>query len=173
MARPTVGGRGRGQSVKELNRTKRQKKFELALPDCLSCNINLLLPFMLPILKSSQLDWKIHHWSPSLSQHQVFLALHLTDGSLHNHRNCLIINHIHTYRHMHICIHMYVVLLVKNSPANAWDLRDAGSIPGMGASPGEGYGNPLQYSCLENPTDRGAWRAAVYRVAESDITDAT
>ena len=71
MARPTVGGRGRGQSVKGLNRTKKQKKFELALPDCLSCNINLLLPFMLPILKSSELDWKIHHWSPPLGQHQV------------------------------------------------------------------------------------------------------
>ena len=71
MARPTVGGGGRGQSVKGLNRTKRQKKFELALPDCLSCNINLLLPFMLPILKSSELDWKIHHWSPPLGQRQV------------------------------------------------------------------------------------------------------
>lgn len=71
MAFPTVGGGGRGQSVQGLNRTKRQKKFELALPDCLICNINLLLPFMLPILKSSELDWKIHHQSPSLGQHQA------------------------------------------------------------------------------------------------------
>ena len=54
------------------------------------------------------------------------------------------------------------VLLVKNPPANAGDIRDAGSMPGSGRSPGVGNGNPLQYSCLENPVDRGAWRAIVY-----------
>ena len=52
-----------------------------------------------------------------------------------------------------------VVLVVKNPPANTGDIRDAGSIPGSGRSPGEGNGNPLQYSCLENPMDRGAWQA--------------
>ena len=51
--------------------------------------------------------------------------------------------------------------LVKNLSANSGDARDAGSIPGSGRSPGEGNGNPLQYSCLENPVDRGAWWAAV------------
>ena len=50
-----------------------------------------------------------------------------------------------------------VVLVVKNLPANTGDLRDTGSIPGSGRSPGGGYVNPLQYSCLENPTDREAW----------------
>ena len=50
-----------------------------------------------------------------------------------------------------------VVLVVKNLPANTGDLRDTGSVPGSGRSPGGGYGNPLQYSCLENPTDREAW----------------
>ena len=50
-----------------------------------------------------------------------------------------------------------VALEVKKSPANEGDLRDASSIPGWGRSPGEGNGNPLQYSCLENPMDRGAW----------------
>ena len=49
-----------------------------------------------------------------------------------------------------------VVLVVKNSPANAGDIRDAGLIPGSERSPGEGNGNPLQYSCLRNPMDRGA-----------------
>ena len=60
-----------------------------------------------------------------------------------------------------------VVLVVKNLLANAGDVRDAGSIPGLGRSPGEGNGTPLQYSSLENPTDRGAWRAAVHGVAKS------
>ena len=52
-----------------------------------------------------------------------------------------------------------MALVVKNSPANAGEKRDAGLIPGSGRSPGEGHGYPLQYSCLENPMDRGAWRA--------------
>ena len=49
--------------------------------------------------------------------------------------------------------------MVKDPPANAGDVRDIGSIPGLGRSPGGGHGNPLQNSCLENPMDRGAWRA--------------
>ena len=79
--------------------------------------------------------------------------------------------------------------MVKNLPANAGDIRDTclipasaekpkrcrfnpwvgkmGSIPGWGRSPGGGQGNPLQYSCLKNPTDRGTWRAMVHRVAKS------
>ena len=60
-----------------------------------------------------------------------------------------------------------VVLMVKNPPANAGDIRDAGLIPGSGRSPGGGHDKPLQYSCLENPMDRGAWRAAVHRVTQS------
>ena len=58
-----------------------------------------------------------------------------------------------------------VALVGKNLPANAGDLRDTGSIPRWGRSPGEGNGNPLQYPCLENPMDRGAWQATVHRVA--------
>ena len=58
-------------------------------------------------------------------------------------------------------------LLVKNPPANVGDLRNTGLIPGSGRSPGGGHGNPLQCSCLENPIDRGAWRAAVHEVAKS------
>ena len=48
--------------------------------------------------------------------------------------------------------------MVKNTPASAGDVRDTGLIPGSGRPPGEGYDDPLQYSCLENPMDRGAWR---------------
>ena len=54
-----------------------------------------------------------------------------------------------------------VALVVRNPPAITQDMRDAGSSPALGRSPGEGHGNPLQYSCLENPMDRGAWRAGV------------
>ena len=54
-----------------------------------------------------------------------------------------------------------VALVVKKPPANARDIGDADPIPGFGRSPGEGNGNSLQYSCLENPMDKGAWRATV------------
>ena len=64
-----------------------------------------------------------------------------------------------------------VVLVVKNPPANAGDARDAGSIPGLGRSPGKGNGNPLQHPCLENPMDRRVWRTVVHGVAESDMTE--
>ena len=58
-------------------------------------------------------------------------------------------------------------MVVKNLPANAGDARDAGSIPGLGRSPGGGNGNPLQYSCLGNPMDTGAWLAIIHGVAKS------
>ena len=63
--------------------------------------------------------------------------------------------------------------MVKNPPANKGDVREAGLIPGSGSSSGGGHGNPFQRSCLESPMDRGAWRATVHRIAESDRTEAT
>ena len=60
-----------------------------------------------------------------------------------------------------------VAPMVKDLPANAGDVRDTGSIPGLGKSPGGGHGNPLQFSCLGNPMDKGAWQATAHRVAKS------
>ena len=60
-----------------------------------------------------------------------------------------------------------VAPMVKSLPASAADVRDAGSIPGTERSPGGGHGNPLQYSCLENPMDRGAWKATGHSVTKS------
>ena len=57
--------------------------------------------------------------------------------------------------------------MIKNSPASAEEVRDTDWIPGSGRSPGEGHGNPLQYSCLENPMDRGTWRSTVHGIAQS------
>ena len=62
--------------------------------------------------------------------------------------------------------------MVKNLPANAGDIRDAVLIPGLSRSSGGGHGNPLQYSCLENPKDGGAWQATIHGVAKSQ-TEAT
>ena len=66
-----------------------------------------------------------------------------------------------------------VALVVKNLPVNVGDERDADLIPGLGRSPGEGNGNPLQYSCLEISMDRGAWQAIVHGVSELDMTEHT
>ena len=57
--------------------------------------------------------------------------------------------------------------MVKNLPAKVGDIRDVGSISRSGISPGGGHGNPLYYSCLENPMDRGTWRTTVHQVAKS------
>ena len=65
------------------------------------------------------------------------------------------------------CWASQVALVAKNLSAKAGDIRDTASIPGLGRSPGGRHGNPLQYSCLENPKDRGAWRATVPGVAKS------
>ena len=64
-------------------------------------------------------------------------------------------------------------MVLNNQPAKAGDIRDAGLIPGSGRSPGGGHGNPLQYSCLKNPMDRGVWKGTVHTVAELDMTKAT
>ena len=63
--------------------------------------------------------------------------------------------------------------MVKNSPANAGDAGVSGSMSGLGRFPGEGNENPLQYSCLGNPMDRGSWWATVHGVSESDTTEHT
>ena len=68
---------------------------------------------------------------------------------------------------VHISRSSQVALVVQNLPASAGDISDIGSIPGSGRSLGGRHGNPLEYSCLENSMDRGAWWATVHRVAKS------
>jgi len=68
---------------------------------------------------------------------------------------------------------MFCGSVAKNPPANAGDTRDIRSIPGSGRSPGGGNGNPLQYSCLGNPRDRGNWQVIVHRVGKPDTTEPT
>ena len=89
-------------------------------------------------------------------------------------KRCFIHTHTHTHTHTYTHIHpsgpkrtSQVVLVVKNPPANAGDIRDSGSISGSGRSPGRGSGHPLQYSCLESPMDRGVWQTTVHKVAKS------
>ena len=77
--------------------------------------------------------------------------------------NC---SYTHTHTHTHTHTGFPGSAVVKNPPANAGDSRDMGSIPGSGRSPRVGKGTLLQYSCLENPTDRGAWQATVHGVTQ-------
>ena len=81
------------------------------------------------------------------------------------------ISHLHIYLNTYVYVSSLgaspVALVVKNLSDNAGDIRDLGSIPGSGRFPGGGHGNPLQYSCLKNPMDRGAWRAMVHSVTKS------
>ena len=84
--------------------------------------------------------------------------------------NLVVLYVMNTHTHTHTHRASQVVLVVNDPPANARDIRGVGSIPGSGRFPGGGLGNPLQYSCLENPMDRGAWWATVTESQESDIT---
>ena len=85
----------------------------------------------------------------------------------------------HTYACIHLLIYIYIYiglpwwLTGKESTCSAGDARDAGSILGLGRSPGGGHGNPVQYSCLKNPMDRGAWWVTVHGVPESGMTEVT
>ena len=96
-------------------------------------------------------------------------------GGTHSHpaRHSFAHMHAHTdiHTHIHTHIHPYTGLpggaSGKEPACNAGDIRDLGSVPGSGRPPGGGHSNPPQYSCLENPMDRGAWRATVHGVAES------
>ena len=72
-----------------------------------------------------------------------------------------------TNKNLLLCGASQTVLVVENLPPNAGDVRDVGSVPGWGSSPGGGHGNPFQYSCLEKHMDRTAWWATVHRVAKS------
>ena len=91
---------------------------------------------------------------------------------LHIYRQIYAYTLIYSYIYTHTWASQ-VELVVKNPPANAGNVRDTGSIPGWGRSPGGEHGNLLQYSCLENPMDREAWQATVQGLTKSETTEAT
>ena len=114
---------------------------------------------------NTEIDPQIHVHTPNT---QTYLQIPTTVQT-HKHY------HLNTYQNSYSTIHTKTqiykhtpqVLVVKNLPANAGDIRDTGSIPGSERSPGGGHGNPLQYSFLENPIGRGSWQATVHRVAQN------
>ena len=116
------------------------------------------------ILKARNLEWKFYY----LCTCTFYLTILLYIYTIYIYSLSLYI-YIYTYIYIYIHTYFQVVLVVKNLSANAGELRDMGSIPGLGRFPGEGEGNgkPLQYSCLENPMDRGAWWATVHGIAKS------
>ena len=97
-------------------------------------------------------------WSPPVTQAEL---LNMADSFK-------LLSHIsvHTIYNNNMYFGLIMCLAV---PTNAGHIRDSSSFPGLGRSPGGGHGNPLQYSCLENPMDRGAWRATVHTVVQSWI----
>ena len=98
-------------------------------------------------------------WATEAYSHRVPLG----NGTIHM--------HAHTHTHTHTHTHIYGFPGGSEVKASACNAGDLGSIPGLGRFPGEGNGNPFQYSCLENPMDGGAWWATVHGVAESDMTE--
>ena len=115
-----------------------------------------------------------------LRKHQNTIVSHSGWTILHSYQQCMIYSlNFYIYFSIHFIYHMvhYIpgfprcVLVIKNLPANAGDIRDEGSIPGLGRFPGGGPVNPQQYSCLENPMDREARWATVHGITkESDMT---
>ena len=119
---------------------------------------------------SFRIDWldlpAVQGTLKSLLQHQCFNAILLGASALGRPRGM-----VWGGRRVQDGEHMYTC--VKNSPANAGDAGEGDFISRSGRSPREGNGNPLQYSCLENPMDGGAQQATVHGVAELDMTEAT
>ena len=128
------------------------------------------LPFIKRCAVMKQYRRKQMQSFPSLRETKHLLADSWIFGLFRNNisKNILFFSLTGIYHTRHGCISgaSQVALLVKNRPANAGDIRNSDSIPGLGRSPGGGHSNPLQYSCLENPLDRGAWWATVHGVAK-------
>ena len=110
------------------------------------------------ISSALNLDWVSHTWGPIGQRHEL--------GAPTNLVQCFTNSEVHRMG--------FPGNASGKEPARQCrNIRDMGLMPRSGRSPGGGYGNPLQYSCLENLLDRGAWKATVYRLAESDISEAT
>ena len=113
----------------------------------------------------------IQNYSPKMKllKQQKFFSC---SKQLQIRQDCTQIHHLYKEKQMGPYFWPYFLVyqnysVIMNPHANAGDIRDAGSIPGLGRAPGERHGNPLQYSCLDHPRDRGAWWATVHGVAKS------
>ena len=132
-----------------------------------ACGISVPQPRVKPVPLALE-AWSLNHWTArevpwillKMCQWVEFLGHVVTLSNFL--RSCPTISHSRW-----AILASQVALVVESPPADTGDVRGAGLIPGSGRSPGGGPGDPLQYSCLENPMDRGAWWAMVRRVAES------
>ena len=135
---------------------------------CVCVCIGILLFFM--SLSQSFTVFCLNYQNKSIPWTQI-LQLALLRGIQQLYGTEIVGNIYITVKYINMCVPYVwasqVALVVKNLPANVGDARDAGSIPGLRRSPGGGHGNPLQYSCLENPMDRGVWRATVHGITQS------
>jgi len=135
---------------------------------CVCVCLGILLFFM--SLSQSFTVFCLNYQNKSIPWTQI-LQLALLRGIQQLYGTEIIGNIYITVKYINMCVPYVwasqVALVVKNLPANVGDARDAGLIPGLGRSPGGGHGNPLQYSCLENPMDRGVWRSTVHGITQS------
>ena len=119
--------------------------------------------------------WIVAHQAPlsmGFPRQEYWSGLPFTYIYIHIHIHIYVYIYIYTFKKSFVYIHIHtwasqVALVVQFPPATEGDIRDAGSIPGSGRSPGGGHGNPFQYSCLENLMGRGVWQNIAHRVTKS------
>ena len=141
----------------------KQRQFYVSPPTCILC---ISFPCVTALAKSSNMMLSTRGQKGNSCLASDLSGKALSFSLLHM---TLAVNSLYiSFIKLREFLSFWVALMIKHPPANV-DVRDTDLIPGLGRSPGEGHGNPLQCSCLENPMDRGASWATVHGVAESDM----